>query len=1089
MICDLRNQKMAEKISTGLRHPPKYFNLRNKMMLSFGLLFVAVFITVSIVTTFGLPFTNFRGSYGHERTEALRNLNFIASLKEERFQLWISERNADMQMIAEQEVIVRSTVALRQTVRERHLLASTQILRQEMDQEIHYRILREHLITMKRIYKVYNTFCIIDAQLGICCASTDKRHIGESVRDRAFVHDALQEGYGQAIDLELDAISNKPNIIFSRTIIDSEGRPLAVLVAHVDADAFIKPMLYAGEGLGKTDEIMIVDERARPLVQLRYPMANGETADVLKDSIQTKQVQFVIQGKEGVTTSTDYRGVPVLAAYRFIQVTPIKGLGMIVKRDEAEIMMSIWKRLVYTLVVAFCGILVALALTAVNAARISKPITDLSHTAHEVEAGNLQTRAKVKGADELGTLAQTFNSMLDRIGQWHEELEREVEIRSSALRKINKELEFRISERERAENALLESKNFTERLIDLMKDGFYVIDTNGVHINVNESLCKMTAFSAEELIGVAPPHPYWPEEEIKRIQEAFRKTRKGEFEDFDLIFKRKNGERFPVLVSPSHIKDADGNVTAYFATVKDISERKLAVEALRQSEEKYRQHFENASDVIYSIDRNACILSVSPSVEKVLGYTPEELVGKSIADLNIIAPEYKEAVAFDISRVFEGEQIRPSVYEFLSKNGERRFGEVSGAPLYRNRKIVGIISVARDITERRRAEDEIRNINRALRVISNCNIALIRATEERDLLSNICRLICEIGGYALASVGYMQDDKHKTISIVAQAGNKQQYLKNLKLTWADNKAGRNPFGIAIRTGENYLCHDIEKDPNYTLGRAEALKNGHRSLIVLPLMYRGKAHGVLSIHASTPNAFDEREIALLQELADDLIFGIQALRAHIAREEASGQLERSYEKLRKTLEETVNALASATEKRDPYTAGHQRWVTQLAYTIAQEMNMTENQIEGIRIAGVLHDIGKISVPAEILSKPGKLSDSEFSIIKLHSEIGYDILKTINFPWPVAQITLQHHERINGSGYPRGLSGDKILIEAKIIAVADVVEAMSSHRPYRPARTIKETLEEISKNKNVLYDSQVVDVCLRLFTQKKFKFVRT
>lgn len=1064
-------------------------SIRNRMMVSFGLLFAAVFIAVSIITTFGLPFTGFRGSFGHERTEALRNLNFIASLKEERFQLWINERKADMQMIAEQPAIRQSISALKRTLRQTNLIVDTRTMNENLKSEISHRILVEHLMSFRRAYKVYNTLCIIDAQTGICIASTDSKHLGEKVANRQFIRDALNEGYNEAIDLELDPVSQKPHIIFSRTVIDTAGKTTAVLVAHVDADAFIKPMLYAGEGLGETDEIMVVDERARPLVQLRHPMANGDLAKVLRDSIKTKQVQFVIQGKEGVTVSTDYRGVPVLAAYRFIQITPSRGLGLIVKRDEAEIMVNIWKRLAYTLIVAFCGILIALALTAMNATRISKPITDLSHTAHEVESGNLHTRTKVKSTDELGTLARTFNSMLDRIEQWHEELEKEVDIRSSALKEINKELEFRITEHERAENALRESKDFTERLIDMMKDGFSVIDTNGVHISVNESLCRMTGFSPEELIGVGPPHPYWSDEDMDKTQAAFQKTRGGEFEDFELIFKRKNGERFPALVSPSCTKDAQGNVVAYFATIKDISERKRAVEALRQSEEKYRLHFEYASDVIYSIDRNLCILSVSPSVERILGYKVKDLVGKSIGELNLVAPEYIDAVSYDIARILRGEQIPSSVYEFLTMDGSRKFGEVSGAPLYRNRKIIGIVSVARDITERKHAEEEIRKVNRALRILSNCNMALVRATGEKELLNSICKLIVNIGGYPLAWVGYAQSDEHKTIERVAQSGSKSKYAEHFKATWADKRTGQNPFGIAIRTGKYYVCREIEKDPNCAANRAAAVKAGCKSLIALPLKSKDSAFGVLSIHAAEPDAFDEREIALLQELAEDLSYGIQALRTHIAREAASDELEQSYVKLRTTLEETVNALASATEKRDPYTAGHQRRVTQLACAIAKEMDMSEEQIEGIRIAGLLHDIGKISVPAEILSKPGRLSDSEFSIIKLHSEIGYDILKTINFPWPVAQITLQHHERVNGSGYPRGLNGDQILIEAKILAVADVVEAMSSHRPYRPARTMKETIDEILGNKASLYDSKVAEVCLDLFTKKRFKFKRT
>jgi putative nucleotidyltransferase with HDIG domain len=188
-----------------------------------------------------------------------------------------------------------------------------------------------------------------------------------------------------------------------------------------------------------------------------------------------------------------------------------------------------------------------------------------------------------------------------------------------------------------------------------------------------------------------------------------------------------------------------------------------------------------------------------------------------------------------------------------------------------------------------------------------------------------------------------------------------------------------------------------------------------------------------------------------------------------------------------LGETATALASAIEKRDAYTAGHQQRVAQLACAIAREMGLKEDQIEGIHVAGVLHDIGKISVPAEILSKPGNLTEIEFSLIKAHPKIGYEILKNIEFPWPVAQITLQHHERMDGSGYPSGLSGEETLLEARILGVADVIEAISSHRPYRPGIGMGKALQEISKNKGVLYDPNIADMALKLFYEKGFKFV--
>jgi putative nucleotidyltransferase with HDIG domain/PAS domain S-box-containing protein len=193
-----------------------------------------------------------------------------------------------------------------------------------------------------------------------------------------------------------------------------------------------------------------------------------------------------------------------------------------------------------------------------------------------------------------------------------------------------------------------------------------------------------------------------------------------------------------------------------------------------------------------------------------------------------------------------------------------------------------------------------------------------------------------------------------------------------------------------------------------------------------------------------------------------------------------------ERLKKSMNATIDTMSKIIEARDPYTFGHQYRVCQLAVPLAQELGLSQDKVEGIRIASLIHDIGKISLPTEILSKPTKLTDMEFNLIKDHSQIGYDILKSIDFPWPIAQIVLQHHERVNGKGYPNNVKGDEIILEAKIIGVADVVEAMSSHRPYRPALGIDKALEEISQNKDILYDPKVADACLKLFKENGFKF---
>jgi putative nucleotidyltransferase with HDIG domain len=221
--------------------------------------------------------------------------------------------------------------------------------------------------------------------------------------------------------------------------------------------------------------------------------------------------------------------------------------------------------------------------------------------------------------------------------------------------------------------------------------------------------------------------------------------------------------------------------------------------------------------------------------------------------------------------------------------------------------------------------------------------------------------------------------------------------------------------------------------------------------------------------------------------DGKIVGITALMTDITERKLSEEkLLKSYENLQKTLNDAINTMAKIVETRDPYTAGHQQKVADLSTAIAREMKLEDTRIDQLRMSAIIHDIGKIYIPSDILSRPGKLSDMEFALIKAHAQAGYDIVKGMDFPCAIAQAILQHHERLDGSGYPNQLKGEDTLLEAKILAVADVIEAMAAHRPYRPALGIEKALEEISKNKGRLYDPDVVDACLGLFNSGKFEF---
>jgi putative two-component system response regulator len=245
---------------------------------------------------------------------------------------------------------------------------------------------------------------------------------------------------------------------------------------------------------------------------------------------------------------------------------------------------------------------------------------------------------------------------------------------------------------------------------------------------------------------------------------------------------------------------------------------------------------------------------------------------------------------------------------------------------------------------------------------------------------------------------------------------------------------------------------------------------------------------------TGNDDQEAAVAAVRNGAQDYLVKGQiggslltrAVRYAMERKRAEEKILETMELLRKAVRTTMQVLLMAIETKDPYTAGHQRRATKLARAIATDMGLPRNIIEGIRMAGAIHDIGKIPIPVEVLSKPVKLSATEYDLIKEHARHGYEILKDVESPWPLAEIAHQHHERLNGSGYPQGLKGEDIRIEARILAVADVVEAMASFRPYRPAPGIDAALEEIEKSAGVLYERAAVEVCLRLFREKGFRF---
>jgi PAS domain S-box-containing protein len=615
------------------------------------------------------------------------------------------------------------------------------------------------------------------------------------------------------------------------------------------------------------------------------------------------------------------------------------------------------------------------------------------------------------------------------------------------------------------------------------QDAILIMDEDGGISYWNEAAEKMFGYTAQEALGQSLHNLLTPERFLAAHHIGFahfKKTGEGPAvgKTLELAALKKDGTEFPIELSLSSVR-ISGRLNA-IGIIRDISERKERQEQLRQSEEKFRALVESTSDWIWEIDRNGNYTYVNPRVETLLGYTPQEVVGKSPFDFML--PDDAQRLKDGFTKILiEQAPIQTLENTNLCKDGTIKVLETSGLPFYDGHgEFAGYRGIDRDITERKQSEISIKRANRALKTLSSGNMALVRATNENDLLQSVTDIIVKQAEYNLAVVVYADENPQKSLTPVAAAGMKaNDHNWANDVMWDDTPNGQLPVSVAIRTGTTQVCRNIACSIGLQFWKDSAQSQGYVSNLALPLKNKEKTFGALCIYSSEENAFDDKEIKLLEELANDLVYGIINLRARALHEHHATLL-------RQSLEQSIQTIAATVEARDPYTAGHQNRVSELATAIAQEMKLPEEQIHGIQLASIIHDLGKIHIPAEILSKPGRLNKIEFMLIQTHPQEGYNILKDVKFPWPIADIILQHHEKIDGSGYPQGLKDDEILIEAKIICVADVVEAMSSHRPYRASLGIEPALDEIRRGRGTWYDSKIVDACIKLFEEKRFAF---
>ena len=599
-------------------------------------------------------------------------------------------------------------------------------------------------------------------------------------------------------------------------------------------------------------------------------------------------------------------------------------------------------------------------------------------------------------------------------------LERAFDLSSQELLQVNDEL------RKSEEKYRLIAENSADLIA--------VVDMNLRFTFISPSIMRTHGFTVAEAMNMTLDQ-FMPPESLKFLLTLFEEELKleasgtadpGRIRILEFEEYKKDGSIIWLEGSFSAQRDKENKPIGILTVNRDITDRKQAEKKLINSEEKFRMLAESSAFAIMMHQGDHWIYA-NRAAEEISGYTEAELCGMHFWD--IVHPDYKDLIKERGLSRQQGKAL-PRAYEFkiITKNGAEKWVSLSGNPIQYEDKPTALISVM-DITERKITEA----------YLMESEIKYRRIFESFEDL-------------------YYQLDKKGIIRVLSPS--------LYRLTgWSPDELIGKP--------DSYL-YVQPKDREYIV--AELFRRGFLRDYEVLLKKKDGTPTYASLTASILTDPDGRQRGVAGTLRDIT-----------ERKQAEEERQQGFEKLRKALRATVQSISLTLEMKDPYTSGHQQRVADLAHSIATEMGLSADRQDFIRTASAIHDIGKISIPSEILSKPTKLTDLEFDLIKTHSQSGYDILKDIEFPWPVADVVLQHHERMNGSGYPQGLKGDDIFLEARILAVADVVEAITFHRPYRPLLGIDFALEEIFRNKGILYDADAVDACLKLFQEKSYTLV--
>lgn len=594
--------------------------------------------------------------------------------------------------------------------------------------------------------------------------------------------------------------------------------------------------------------------------------------------------------------------------------------------------------------------------------------------------------------------------------------------------------------------------------IEGMLDPVIILNDQGLVERVNKGYIDAVG-PAKEIIGRHVSRLF-PDLGVTAVADMLSQCQEiGRIRNLETRLMDAQGQLLPVLVNISKLRDSQQAINGFVVAIRDVSSLVAASEQLREKQRKLDALLNAADDAILLLDRHGIIKSGNRALSDRYHNTLDTILGQNYAD--ITNPAGREEQLFFIDEICA--QGKPRRIEF-EHNGRVYYN--SGYPIFNDAGQVDEIAVfSYDITDRKRGEQ----LQRALYSISE---AAYFAKDVQSLFTIVHKILSKLVSIDNLIIllrdtvtGYLECPYYKVIAPGSKEHDPEERAFHASLV--DNLLNK---GKALLLNQEDLQKILDtKD----LPRPKQLP---QQWLGVPLMNgAGVKIGALVTHRyQDDQLYGEEDRKILNFVSSQIAMAIE-------RRLNEDELRTKNRQLQLLTEGTILALVRSVEIRDPYTAGHQQRVALLAREIGKKLGLREDRVEAVRIAALLHDVGKISVPTELLSKPGKLSELELMLIRQHPVESYNILRNIQFPYPIAQFVLEHHEKYNGSGYPAGLQGDAISLEAKIICVADVVDAISSHRPYRPSRGIEQALAEIREHAGTLYDPEVAVVCISLFKE--------